>query len=125
MMKTQSKLFTPTHYGLSTVAALIYAMVWLVGARTQAGVPAPTQIVAVMDAVVVTAHRVPVLEPVVVTANRGALPAQLQPVVVVAKLEASRAYTRSSRGKRFQATAGRRTGSAPSVSRWLRGVLLL
>jgi len=86
MSNVNSKVFSHTHYGLSTVAAVLYGIAWLMGTRVHAeAVNEPT----VLPAVIVTAQRaVPaVLDPIVVVAQRPQTEryATLDPVVVTAK----------------------------------------
>ena len=83
-MSNAMKISTVTHYGLSTAAAVLYAIGWLLASRVQAEVSTDQPM---LQAVVVTAQReVPVakLAPVVVVASREVSYATLSPVVVSA-----------------------------------------
>ncbi|MBC7982332.1 MAG: hypothetical protein H7Y02_00605 [Candidatus Obscuribacterales bacterium] len=84
MSNAINKLFGPSHYAVSTVAAVAYAVLWLVSARAN-----PTTEYPVLEAVVVTAKRdiqnTALLAPVVVKASRdlNVSVALLDEVVVV------------------------------------------
>jgi len=93
MSNVSNKVFSHTHYGVSTVAAVLYAIAWILGnqVRAEPGVASP-----VLSAVVVTASRaiasVSTLEPVVVTGYRSqdqTRYAMLAPVIVRAAREVS------------------------------------
>ncbi|HTE42154.1 MAG TPA: hypothetical protein VK629_15115 [Steroidobacteraceae bacterium] len=130
MNKVTAKVLNPTHYSVSTAAAVVYALVWLLGTRTEAEVPqAPMQTAAVLEAVVVTAKQDIMLDAVIVTAKAERVAATLAPVIVAAKLEpGSRNSSNTSASGSVQASTGHATprqGLAVNVGRWLRGVLLM
>lgn len=131
MGHASKKIFSHTHYGVSTVAAVLYAIAWLLGNQVRADVGAPSTVlpavvvtaqrmvesVATLDAVTVTAkretavERFAMLDPVFVFASRDvSADAQAQPAV----LAASHASVSAPRTKGFVATA----------RAWLVGALL-
>ena len=94
MSNVSSKVFSHTHYGVSTVAAVLYAIAWLLGnqVRAEVGVNA-----VVLPAVIVTAQRpittVATLDPLVVVGYRSKVQAHiamLAPVIVSASRDATR-----------------------------------
>jgi hypothetical protein len=97
MSQASNKFFTHTHYGVSTVAAVLYAIVWLLGNQVHAEVGAETRM---LPAVVVTAQRASatttMLDPVVVVGHRDqsqARFAMLPPVIVTASRDVATAST--------------------------------
>jgi hypothetical protein len=90
MSNVSNKVFSHTHYGVSTVAAVLYAIAWLLGNQVRAEVATDT---AVLPALVVTGHRImATLEPIVVTGHRTQETtryAMLAPVIVHASRDAA------------------------------------
>jgi hypothetical protein len=83
MSNVSNKVFSHTHNGVSTIAAVVYAIAWLLGNQVRAEVTTET---AVLPALVVTGHRiVATLDPIVVTGHRSEVStryATLAPVIV-------------------------------------------
>lgn len=93
MGHASKKIFSHTHYGISTVAAVLYAIAWLLGNQVRADVRTPS---TVLPAVVVTAQRmvesVATLDAVTVTAKRESAVERfvtLEPVYVFASRDSA------------------------------------
>jgi hypothetical protein len=69
MSNVSNKVFSHTHYGVSTIAAVLYACAWLLGNQVRAEIASDT---AVLPAIVVTGHQLvtTTLAPIVVTGYR-------------------------------------------------------
>jgi hypothetical protein len=130
MSKAASKIFSHTHYAVSTVAAVLYGVAWLLGNNVRAQNPLEP---AMLSPVVVTAKREPiVLDAIVVTAKR-ALPEQvamLAPVYVTAsrdaRVDAAERETVASAGMPFIASndAQPRVGVVRKARNWVLATLM-
>ena len=111
MSNVSNKVFSHTHYGVSTIAAVLYAIAWLLGNQVRA---ADDTSMAVLPALVVTGHQIvtATLEPVIVTGYRPQAASQyamLSPVIVRASRNSEHAE-----GPTMQPAVA--TGSFPVVS---------
>src|SRR5262245_61966086 len=107
-----------THYAVSTFAAVVYALVWLLTSGAHAATPsAPEQAEQItLPAVVVSASRI-VLPEVVVAAKREmqVAVAMLEPVVVVGSRESGQT--------RIAANDRTKTGVGAKFRSWFRAAL--
>lgn len=110
----------PAHYALSTFAAVLCALVWLLANRAHAeDAKLP---VATLPAIVVTAYRPPaVLPKVVVVGYRETATATLDPVVVTARREPEQQVAANVRSKDKSGSHG---GYFARVRHWFNGALL-
>ncbi len=139
MSNVSNKVFSHTHYGVSTVAAVLYAIAWLLGNQVRAEVGVNT---VVLPAVIVTAQRpittVATLEPVVVVGYRSQIQAHiamLAPVIVSASRDASSVNAPTMKPAVLTsslpvvsasnvASTPRSKGLVAKVSNWVLGALL-
>jgi len=109
-----------THYAVSTFAAVLYALIWLLanGAHAEGTQSAP---IATLPAIVVTAYRPAVLSELVVVGYREGTIATLDPVVVMAQREPEQRVAATVRSKD---KSGSRGGYFARVRNWFGGALL-
>ena len=132
MGHASKKIFSHTHYGVSTVAAVVYAIAWMLGNQVRADVVEES---IVLPAVFVSAPRLvesaATLDPVTVTATRDsdARYATLDPVFVFASREVESADT-SAEPAALTATsvssvgAPRKKGFVSNLRSWMVNALL-